>query len=351
VAVVLFVIGVGMGLAMAPATESIMGSLPPEKAGIGSAMNDTTREIGGALGVAILGSITNGIYRTQIESGPGFAQLEQVAPQVATAVKESVGGAAVAASQLPPALGEAITGQANQAFIDGLGRATVVGAAVACFGVLVALLWLPSRSTTAAEEGYDGLVDGAARALDSPDDHLDLARSTLEVLADAGLSSLSYNGIAARSGISTATLERVWTSRVDVVTESLRVMVDAHPVPDTGDLRADLRGYLRAIGADMSGSRARRVLGALIGEAGAHPELAISLRHHVLDPRRAELAARVAEGRGGTDRPQPPDLSSDAAVDELIGPVFHRAVIGGAAIDDDFVDSVVDGVLATRPAR
>ena len=51
-------IGVGMGLAMAPATESIMGSLPPEKAGVGSAMNDTTREIGGALGVAIIGSIT-----------------------------------------------------------------------------------------------------------------------------------------------------------------------------------------------------------------------------------------------------------------------------------------------------
>ena len=58
VGAVLVILGVGMGLAMAPATDSIMGSLPREKAGVGSAMNDTTREIGGALGVAIIGSLT-----------------------------------------------------------------------------------------------------------------------------------------------------------------------------------------------------------------------------------------------------------------------------------------------------
>src|SRR6478735_8899004 len=52
----------GMGLARAPATESIMGALPPEQAGVGSAVNDTTREIGGVLGVAILGSIANAGY-------------------------------------------------------------------------------------------------------------------------------------------------------------------------------------------------------------------------------------------------------------------------------------------------
>ena len=75
VAVVLVLIGVGMGLAMAPATESIMGSVPPEKAGVGSAMNDTTREIGGALGVAILGSITAAVYSSTIAGDPGFATV------------------------------------------------------------------------------------------------------------------------------------------------------------------------------------------------------------------------------------------------------------------------------------
>ncbi len=62
----LVLIGLGMGFAMAPATDSIMGSLPPERAGVGSAVNDTTREIGGALGVAILGTITTASYAAEI---------------------------------------------------------------------------------------------------------------------------------------------------------------------------------------------------------------------------------------------------------------------------------------------
>ena len=61
-AVALVFMGAGMGLAGAPATESIMGSLPPERANIGSAVNDTTRELGGALGVAIVGSIMSSLY-------------------------------------------------------------------------------------------------------------------------------------------------------------------------------------------------------------------------------------------------------------------------------------------------
>ena len=64
---------VGMGLTMAPATESIMGSLPREKAGVGSAVNDTTRQVGGALGVAIIGSIVSSAYASKIATSvPGF---------------------------------------------------------------------------------------------------------------------------------------------------------------------------------------------------------------------------------------------------------------------------------------
>src|SRR5581483_2954865 len=62
------VLAVGMGLVMAPATESVMGSLPPSKAGVGSAMNDTTRQMGGALGVAIIGSVFASSYRPGVAS-------------------------------------------------------------------------------------------------------------------------------------------------------------------------------------------------------------------------------------------------------------------------------------------
>src|ERR1700741_3758189 len=63
--------GVGMGLTSAPATESIMGSLPPGKAGVGSAVNDTTRQTGGALGVAVLGSIFASRYHGAVDAAGG----------------------------------------------------------------------------------------------------------------------------------------------------------------------------------------------------------------------------------------------------------------------------------------
>ena len=65
----MIMLAVGMGLVMAPATESIMGSLPPAKAGVGSAMNDTTRQMGGALGVAVFGSVLASVYRPGVVRG------------------------------------------------------------------------------------------------------------------------------------------------------------------------------------------------------------------------------------------------------------------------------------------
>ena len=88
---------------MAPATESIMGSLPPSKAGVGSAMNDTTRQMGGALGVAILGSIAATAYR------PGIADRLaplHLPPSVVSAAKDSVGGAVDLAKSLPASIGD-----------------------------------------------------------------------------------------------------------------------------------------------------------------------------------------------------------------------------------------------------
>ena len=80
--------GIGMGLAMAPATESIMGSLPPSKAGVGSAMNDTTRQMGGALGVAIIGSVFASVFRPGIADD--FAAAGVPADAIASA-RDSLG--------------------------------------------------------------------------------------------------------------------------------------------------------------------------------------------------------------------------------------------------------------------
>jgi EmrB/QacA subfamily drug resistance transporter len=141
VALALAILGAGMGTAMAPATESIMGSLPLAKAGVGSAMNDTTRQIGGALGVAILGSILASSYTTAME--PLVANLPAEAASVAG---DSVGGAMAVASQMGEA-GARLADAASAAFIGGMETAVWVAAGVALLGAIVTFLWLPARGS------------------------------------------------------------------------------------------------------------------------------------------------------------------------------------------------------------
>jgi hypothetical protein len=144
VAVALAILGAGMGTAMAPATESIMGSLPLAKAGVGSAMNDTTRQIGGALGVAILGSVLASSYSASM--APVVANLPAEAAAVAG---DSVGGATAVASQIGAAGGPLLEA-AGAAFIDGMGIAVWVAAGVALLGAVVTGVFLPARPLESA---------------------------------------------------------------------------------------------------------------------------------------------------------------------------------------------------------
>jgi hypothetical protein len=132
---------------MVPATESIMGSLPLAKAGLGSAMNDTTRQIGGALGVAILGSVFASAYTLNIASS-----LAGLPAETAAAASASVDQALKAGQQLGGEAGFAIITAARGSFISAMDRGLFVGATIALLGALVALVWLPSRAATPAEE-------------------------------------------------------------------------------------------------------------------------------------------------------------------------------------------------------
>jgi EmrB/QacA subfamily drug resistance transporter len=106
-----FLLGVGMGLLMPPATMAIMSAVPPERAGVGSAMNDTTRQTGGALGVAIVGSIVAGAYRLHFRAPSNLPET------VREQARESIGRALVAASKLPTAEGAELRHAARDAFI------------------------------------------------------------------------------------------------------------------------------------------------------------------------------------------------------------------------------------------
>jgi hypothetical protein len=134
----LFVMALGMGSTMAPATEAVMGAIPRSRAGVGSAMNDTTRQLGGALGVAIIGSLLASVYRNEV--GAALAGL----PASALAAAEDSLGAALHIASTAGPRGEAMAAAAKQAFVDGMSVSFVAAAGVAVAGAVIVLLFLPA---------------------------------------------------------------------------------------------------------------------------------------------------------------------------------------------------------------
>jgi EmrB/QacA subfamily drug resistance transporter len=139
----------GMALTMAPATTSIMGSLPLAKAGVGSAVNDTTRQIGGAVGVAVVGSVFASIYGSQVSDAVAGKGLP---PAAVEGAKDSLGFALGVADKIGGAAGDAFAAAARNAFVDGFHAGLWVAAGAAFLGALGALLWLPARARREDEE-------------------------------------------------------------------------------------------------------------------------------------------------------------------------------------------------------
>ncbi len=151
----LMLLAVGMGLTMAPSTDSVMGSLPLGKAGVGSAVNDTTRQVGGALGVAIIGSVLASVYGSKVSD---FLTSQGAPTQAIDAAKGSLGGANLVAAQAPSA--EAAAGLlrvANSAFVDALHWSVLVAAVPVAIGAVCVYLFLPAtaRSEDLLEQGAE----------------------------------------------------------------------------------------------------------------------------------------------------------------------------------------------------
>jgi EmrB/QacA subfamily drug resistance transporter len=146
----MIVLGLGMGLTTAPATEAIMGVVPKEKAGIGSAMNDATRELGGTLGVAVIGSVFASLYASRL-SLPARLPAE-----AALAAQESVGGAFIAAQRVAAAglgpMAEQLRAAASASFFNGFAIGCLVAAGVAALGAIAAAVLLPAQPLAADDE-------------------------------------------------------------------------------------------------------------------------------------------------------------------------------------------------------
>ena len=138
------IVSLGIGLTMAPATNSVMGSVPVDQSGIGSAMNNTMRQIGGALGVAVLGTILNSTYISQINAA---AWPPQLPAQALEAIRNSIQGASIVAQnpQLPAQLSKMIVATSRQAFTSGSKDALIVAAIIMAVSAVVTLIILPNR--------------------------------------------------------------------------------------------------------------------------------------------------------------------------------------------------------------
>jgi len=135
-----FLTGLGMGTAAAPATESIMGSLPPSRAGVGSAVNDTTRQTGGALGVAVIGSIFAARYHAVI-GALGFVPAQLRAPAI-----ESIGTSLQAARQLDPATRARLVHTATHAYLASMRLTYAIAVCIVGLAAVVAWRFLPARA-------------------------------------------------------------------------------------------------------------------------------------------------------------------------------------------------------------
>jgi EmrB/QacA subfamily drug resistance transporter len=138
-----FLMGIGSGLCVAPCTESVMGSVPIDLSGVGSATNSTALQIGSALGVAVLGSLLNTRYQADIARLLGHYSLPT---SIAKTSEGSLGGALEVARRIGGNLGAQLGTTARQSFISGMTFAVTVGAIIAGAAACVVMVLLPARA-------------------------------------------------------------------------------------------------------------------------------------------------------------------------------------------------------------
>ena len=150
IAIAVAIMGAGMGLTLAPAGESIMTVLPPTQAGVGSAVNDTVQELGGSLGVAVIGSFVSASYRSSVSSS-------SLPDAVRVRARASI-GAADEVARHAGALSGQVLDVGHSAFISAMSGGYLIGAIGALVGAVAAVAFLPSRREATATAAANAAV-------------------------------------------------------------------------------------------------------------------------------------------------------------------------------------------------
>lgn len=173
--------------------------------------------------------------------------------------------------------------------------------------------------------------------------------ATTELLAERGLAAMTIEEVAARAHVGKASVYRRWPSKGTLAFDAFVTdFLDRQPVPDTGDLRADLlellRGWTRVVRRPATG----RTLKGLIAEVQRDPELAGGWRERFIAPMRAShmavLERAIARGQLA------PGANTGLIMDLLYGPAYHRLLHGHLPLNGAFVEDVVAAVMAAIEA-
>lgn len=167
--------------------------------------------------------------------------------------------------------------------------------------------------------------------------------AAVELLAEVGYGALSMEGVAARAGVSKATLYRRWPGKPQLVTDTLHAVVDRVPVPDTGAVRDDLVAMAGSISQALGDTPLGRVAAGMSGEFARNPELAEDFRRRFLLPRRRTVVDVL---RRGIERGElRADLDLELVLDALAGALYYRAHVSGGDVDEHTATAVVDLLL------
>jgi hypothetical protein len=147
--------GLAGGLGLVPLTDIVMASVPADEAGVASAVNDVSRELGAALGIAVIGSVVSGAYRSNVEQGLSGG----LPAEVVHGAGEGLGVATAIAGSLPPEIANSVLQVANSGFVDAMSIGILLSAALMVAPIAIAALFLPGRNRTAIATSPDGLPE------------------------------------------------------------------------------------------------------------------------------------------------------------------------------------------------
>lgn len=183
----------------------------------------------------------------------------------------------------------------------------------------------------------------------SRESHEAVIRATTDLLREVGYQRLSLEGVARRAGVGKATIYRWWPNKAALVIEALGEQAPLSPVPDTGDLEADLRTAVRLAVDFVSAVPTCLILPALIADLIEDPAGTGSFAEF-LHPRRASVVELLERAR--LDGRLPPDADTTLMVDIYAGTVVYRASVSREPLNDEVVDEIVDLLLHARiPSR